>query len=122
MSWEGEVQAFIHCCNPQMSGTCCPQMSQVLGILVSKKGRHGLCPHEAYSLVSRDTYYLRNPTNNCRITIVISECFKGGGTWYHEIQIMKDFGFWDLHLGNSTTQLICKGFQNRQMSLTRPLG
>lgn len=37
------------------------------------------------------------------ITTVISKCFKGRGTWYYEIQIMKDFGFWVLHLSSSIT-------------------
>lgn len=32
---------------------CYPQMSQVLGIVVSRRGRPGLCPHEADSHVQR---------------------------------------------------------------------
>lgn len=34
---------------------------------------------------------------------MISEYFKGGGVQYHEIQIVKNFGFWAPHLSNSTT-------------------
>lgn len=66
-------------------------------------GRHGLCHHEAYSPVFRDPYHLQKLTNNCGITAVKRKCFQGGGTWDHEIQIMKNFGYWALYLINSTT-------------------
>lgn len=36
------------------------------------------------------------------ITAVIHEYLKGGGIRYHQIQIMKNFGFWSSHLSNST--------------------
>lgn len=66
-------------------------------------GRHGLCHQEAYSPVFRDMYHLQKLTNNCGITAVKLKCFQGGGTWDHEIQIMKNFGYWALYLINSTT-------------------
>lgn len=50
---EGEVQASITAATHK----CCPQMSQLLGTVVSRREGCGVCPHEADSEVFRDMYY-----------------------------------------------------------------
>lgn len=93
MASEEEVQAFLHCCNPQTLST----MSQVLEIVVSGRGRHGLCSMKL-TIKCWDTYVI------CKILQQLwnYNCDKWVA-WYHEIRIMKDFRFRALSLSNSTT-------------------
>lgn len=75
----------------------------MLGIVVIGRGRHGSPPSWSLHSSAQRLVLLTESYKQLWVTVVISEYFKGGGIRYHEIQIMKNFGFWAPHLSNSTT-------------------
>lgn len=95
----GGIQAFVHCCNPQMLSPSIPDTGN------SGDGGTKTWSPPSWSLQSSAQGHVLfvKSYKQLQITAVICECFEGEGIRYHEFQIMKNFRFWDPHLSNSTT-------------------